>query len=58
MTIAIVKERVKLRRINLTKTVLGEVDAWEAIRGMWKHKRVDAVKYQQKLRKEADHVRV
>ena len=29
-------------------------EAWENIRGLWKKKRVNAVRYQKKIRKEAD----
>ncbi|HLD20669.1 MAG TPA: hypothetical protein VJB64_01085 [Patescibacteria group bacterium] len=56
MTITAAKQRVKPRRVSHTKIQQAEVDAWEAIRGMWKKRKIDAVKYQRKVRKEADHV--
>ena len=28
--------------------------AWEAVRGLWKNKKIDAVKYQRRLREASD----
>ncbi|MBI4592332.1 hypothetical protein HY733_02705 [Candidatus Uhrbacteria bacterium] len=58
MTISAVKQGVKSRSVSHTKIQQAEVDAWEAIRGMWKKRKIDAKKYQRNVRKEGDHVQL
>ena len=35
-----------------TRKILREVNSWEKVRGIWKDKKIDSLKHQQKIRQE------
>ena len=37
---------------------ISRLDMWKALRGIWKKKKVNPIRYQRKLRDEADHMPV
>jgi hypothetical protein len=44
--------------IKRARARAGFSDSWDGIRGLWKNRKIDAVKYQRDLRRASDHTRV
>ncbi len=46
----------KLLQQKKAHTVQAHLDAWELVRGMWKSRKPDALKYQKNIRQEKSRV--
>lgn len=60
MTVKLAQKILTTRRRKVVKKKknLDEDAVWQAMCGMWKSSPIDPITYQQKMRKESDHIRL